>query len=202
MDWDEYLMDAIFDDDLSKVKEALSNGADPNARDNDGSALHWAAYGGELEMVKTLLEAGAKVEEQQGTDTALHAAVHSGNPEILRLLLNADGHAMINNFDIIEYTPLMITAQENRLDLARLLIEDGADVNANNEPKLGDTALKKAVENGSVEMVEFLLSAGADPTIWGWMGQSPLDQAQNNKSKEGQAILEMLEKAAAKLYPT
>jgi ankyrin repeat protein len=108
---------------------------------------------------------------------------------------------VINNFDIIAYTPLMLAAQRNRLDLARLLIEAGADVNANNEAEIGDTALKKAVENGSAEIVELLLNAGADPLIPGWMGMTPLDKARQRKRPEGQRITAMLEKAISKRHP-
>jgi ankyrin repeat protein len=201
MDWDEYLMDAIFNDDLPKVQEALLNGADPNVRDDDGSALYWAACRGKLEMVKTLLEAGAKIEEAPGNDTALHAAVERDYPEIIRLLLDTDGPALLNSFDFLANTPLMIAVQSNRLNLARLLIEAGADVNANNEAMIGDTALKKAVENGSVEMVELLLNAGADPLIPGWMGLTPLDKARQRKRPKGQRITAMLEKAISKRHP-
>lgn len=78
----------------------------------------------------------------------------------------------------------------------KFLQEAGADVNAHNAPHIGDTALRLAAENGTLEMVELLLNAGADPTIPGWMALTALDKARDRKRGEGPAISEKMEQAA------
>jgi hypothetical protein len=90
-------------DDLAAI--LLSAGADPNARDKHGDRpLHLAAEAGYPGVVRLLLQRGANLEASGSMDrTALHAA--------------ADG--------------LGGTADANgRLEVATLLVERGADVNA------------------------------------------------------------------------
>jgi ankyrin repeat protein len=88
----------------------------------------------------------------------------------------------------------MCAVSKNNLEVARLLIDAGADVNANDEDRIGDTALKEAVYKGEVEMVKLLLEANADPTIEGWMRITPLLEAQTveNESEDSNEILKLL----------
>jgi ankyrin repeat protein len=202
MDWDEYLIEAIRDDDLSEVEEALAHGANPNVRGGNHTVLHWAVFSGKLEIARTLLESGAKVSEEAMDDnTALHAAVEDEYPEMVELLLKADGPTVLDCFDYIDRTPLMIAVERGRVDLARLLIEAGADVNAHHEARIGNTALRIAAEKGWVEMTELLLNVGADPLIPGWMGLTALDKARQRKRPEGQRVTAMLENAVTKRHP-
>jgi ankyrin repeat protein len=66
-------------------------------------------------------------------------------------------------------TPLLVAAASDEPGAARALLENGADVNrqvpADAEYEAGYTALMFAAENGSEEIVEMLLSAGADRTM-------------------------------------
>jgi hypothetical protein len=57
-------------------------------------------------------------------------------------------------------TPLMIAAEKNYVDLAKVLLENGADINATDA--FGYTALLYADSHGSEEMAQYLLSKGAD----------------------------------------
>jgi ankyrin repeat protein len=61
-----------------------------------------------------------------------------------------------------ERTPLHVAAEAGRLEVARLLIDSGADVMARDE---GDNAtpLHWAAQNGHLEVVRLLLDRGADP---------------------------------------
>ncbi len=115
---------------------------------------------------------------------------------MVNLLLDYDGAAALNWFDVTDRTPLTIAVEMEDIPIARRLIEAGADVNAHNEPQIGDTALHRAAANGTLEMVELLLEAGADPTIEGWMRRTPLDRAQERKHGDGPRIYELLEQAA------
>ncbi|MDQ6942506.1 MAG: ankyrin repeat domain-containing protein, partial [Candidatus Eremiobacteraeota bacterium] len=61
------------------------------------------------------------------------------------------------------------------------LIDAGADVNAHDESRIGDTALLLAVQHGLFDIAKILVEHGADPTIPGWMGRTPLDHARDRK---------------------
>ncbi len=201
MDWNEFLSEAIAEKDIDLVRQALAQGADPNHPSQDLQfpvlPLHWAVFGGSLEIARLLLNAGARVAAEANTDdSSLHAAVEDANLPSVNLLLDYDGAAALDWFDYISRTPLMIAVEMENIPIARRLIEAGADVNANEEARIGDTALHTAARNGTLEMVELLVSAGADPTIRGWMWITPLDNARGRKRGAGPRIYELLEQAA------
>jgi ankyrin repeat protein len=64
-----------------------------------------------------------------------------------------------NDFAVL---PLHSAVAGGHGDVAALLIEAGADVNA--RQRHGWTPLHGAAQNGAIETVERLLAAGADPT--------------------------------------
>jgi uncharacterized protein len=59
--------------------------------------------------------------------------------------------------------PLHAAAAGRHLEVCRLLLAAGADVNATQHG--GYTPLHEAAQHGDIEMVELFLSAGADPTV-------------------------------------
>ena len=71
-----------------KVEEAISNGANVNAKSNSGmTALIWAAYSGHTEVVKVLLQHGVDVNAKDSKGwTALQWACNQGKSEIIKLL--------------------------------------------------------------------------------------------------------------------
>ena len=206
MDWNEFLHEAVAEKDAELVRQALAQGADSNSPEALGDAfssfvgtteLFWAACGGDLEITRLLLEAGAKVAaEEHSESSSLHAAVEDLNLPMVNLLLDYDGTVALNWFDYIDRTPLIIAVQMDGVEIARRLIEAGADVNAHNELHIGDTALLLAAERGTVEMAALLLEAGANPRIEGWMRRTPLDRAQERKRGDGPRIYDLLEQAA------
>jgi ankyrin repeat protein len=60
-----------------------------------------------------------------------------------------------------------------------VLILRGADVNGHDVEHAGDSPLSEAVQSGFEEMVDLLISAGADPSVAGWMWLTPFDRAQS-----------------------
>lgn len=83
------LLDAAFICDLIKVRNALADGADPNARDEDGrTPLFSGVLGGSIGLVGLLLESGADVNARDAHGfTPLHFAAQEMLPEIARLLI-------------------------------------------------------------------------------------------------------------------
>jgi ankyrin repeat protein len=119
----------------------------------------------------------------------LYLAAMSGELDELKHLLKSDCAKLINTFDDTGATPLILAAGNGHVDAVRLLIEAGADVNAHDESKIGDTALGR---------IEILVQAGANPNIRGWMQLNALDRAKKRKKKEGLKVFDLLKAAARK----
>jgi len=124
----------------------------------------------------------------------LHQASADGNLEEIKRLLQTEHLKLINVFDELSLTPLMRAAMGDHVEAVKLLIEAGADINAHDANRIGNTALNEVAGDGSFVMIEALLEAGADPTIRGWMNLNALDRARHRHP----AIYAMLESAAEK----
>lgn len=88
----------------------------------------------------------------------------------------------INKQDERGYTTLMIAILDNLIELAKLLIDKGADVNIENE--FGDTALIYISDMGNLELAKLLLDKGADINVKNNYGVTPLMNASINDNIE------------------
>ena len=88
--------------------------------------------------------------------------------------------------DVMKRTPLVIAAVEGRLELARLLLDNGANVNWQSGRKLSESvydssagwsALLQAAGAGHSDVVELLLDRGADINIRWDFGRTALHEA-------------------------
>lgn len=177
--------------DVEIIELLLRAGASPNKRSEDGeTALYWAAVKDEDKLVRLLLNAGATVEAEQPEDgyTSVHVAAEHENREITELLLSAGGKSALNKFDYVARTPLMRAVEKGHIEIARMLIEAGADVNAFDELKIGNTALRQIANVGSYEMIELLVKARANPTIPGWMGITALHMARKRAEEKAENV--------------
>jgi ankyrin repeat protein len=91
-------------------------------------------------------------------------------------------------------TPLHDAALAGNADLARLLIEKGAQVDAR-DGESGATPLHHAASWGRAAVVRLLLEKGADPTLRNKSGKTPLDLAREAPVDE---VIEALTAAARK----
>jgi ankyrin repeat protein len=124
----------------------------------------------------------------------LHVAAMDGDTARCEQLI-ASGRDP-NAFDELGNTPLHYAAASNRLDVAKLLLAHGANVNAHHEPSIGNTPLADVAQTCSLEMAELLVNAGADPTIRGWMQLNALDHAKARKRGDGPKVYALLRNAA------
>lgn len=197
------------EENIEIIQLLLEAGASPNRRSEDGkTVLYWAVFSEEKDIVQLLLSAGATVEAEEPEDghTSVHSAAENGNREIMELLLSAGGKSVLNKFDYSYRTPLMWAAEKGELEVVRMLIDAGADVNAFDEIHAGTNALLEAVKRGgSYEMVALLVNAGADPTIPGFMGITALSEARRcvkfstPSKEEALKVFALLEEAAKNL---
>ena len=73
------------------------------------------------------------------------------------------------------YTCLAVAATYNQVELVKMLITRGVDINAQNNWK--DTALHRAAEHGFSKLVQILLDAGADPLLEDWVRRPIVPQS-------------------------
>ena len=124
-------------------------------------------------------------------DWRLHAAANAGREADVRVAI-ADGWPIDDFDDDLAETPLHQAAREGHLDIMRMLLAAGADVNRHCEDRIGETPLSLVADTCSLEVAQLLIDAGADPTIQGWMGLTALDRAASRTDEEGKAVHALL----------
>jgi ankyrin repeat protein len=161
------VFEAAQEGDASRLRDLLN--AEPtlaNTENNDGlTPLGFAAHFGQIDAVKVLLECGADVNAISHSkvsfipsNTALHAAI-AGNKskEVIEMLIK--NGTDVNAVDSNEHTPIQAAAFEGNLEIARLLIENGADLSR--KTGLG-SPLSIAERHGHHEFLELLRQHGAE----------------------------------------
>lgn len=112
-------------------------------------------------------------------------ALQIHNLDIVKLLL--DRGANVNEPSVNDKnpynTPLMIAAWSGELDEVKLLVENGACINQQDKGN-GFTALIKATYKKNIDVVEYLLSKGADRTICSFERKTALDYAYEKNYKD------------------
>lgn len=137
-----------------------------------------AVRAGDLEQVERMIAAGANLDETNSLgQSGLHVAATIENVRIAQVLLDAGASADGPPGPRWRSTPLMVAARAGHRDIVRLLVERGANVDANGMY----TPLCMAVYANSLDVVEFLVGCGADvnlPIPFGsYAGRTPLMEA-------------------------
>ena len=120
-----------------------------------------AVLAGDLNLVEPLIKAGADLNGLSAYgDTALHLASFALKDELpaVEMLLEAGADPELQNSD--GFTPLTMAAKRRQIEIIRLLLDHGVDINA--ADGAGRTAINQTLENGAVhsQVIE-LLERGA-----------------------------------------
>eukprot|EP00438_Fugacium_kawagutii_P003499 Skav218380 [mRNA] locus=scaffold2066:283902:284564:- [translate_table: standard] len=145
---------------VSRVKELLSERADPNVADSDSRwPLTQAALLGDERVVSLLLEARADPNLPQEGGRPIHVSTWQGNKAVTTLLLSSS--ADVEATDSTGCSPLCGAALKGHLTVVELLLKHGADptrtVNVSGHGTL--TPLKAAQESHSAKVIEKLREA-------------------------------------------
>lgn len=140
----------------NELATLIANGADLNQKDSSGATPeHYAFIFRNTDALALLITGGAKHSYRP-----LQLAVILDNVEKVTDM-SSDIRAVNGRDGVVDYTPLMLAAIFDRPEVCRILIKNGAELEAQ-APSRG-TALMLAVQNGSKNSLQELLRAGADP---------------------------------------
>lgn len=141
------------------------------------SLLHLAVAWNDLSAIERYIAEGYDIHALAGDGlTPLHWAL---TPETLRKLLELGSNPDVPSAE--GATPIMNEVQSENMIHLQILIDAGADINA--QDVRGFTALHRAAEMGKMDFVKYLLAKGADKMIEA-QGYTALSLAEAMKHEE------------------
>ncbi|KAL4789828.1 ankyrin repeat-containing domain protein [Aspergillus venezuelensis] len=153
------LMMSVIRKNANMARFLIVNGADINMKCHDGTTpLIMSVSGNSLELSELLIKLGADIDQQDNNGkTALLTSVEENNLEMCQVLTSYGANA---NKGSKTSSPLRLAAQRGYEDIAKLLIEHGAEINSTDE--VGRAPLELAMIRGHASTMRVLLSHGAD----------------------------------------
>jgi ankyrin repeat protein len=158
----------------------IKQGAEKEIVTDDGnvvSLVSIALENGSSDIAKLLLSSGANptILEPESNSTLLHTSALHGHADVLSLLLRSKLKKMLNAAAYDGSTALHYSVLGESLECVALLLDEGADLNIQDEE--GFTALQRAVGAENFEAISMLVEAGAEVNTLTKNGLSTLDIA-------------------------
>jgi uncharacterized protein len=191
---------ACLNGNAAMIRTLLDAGAPADSVGGQGeTALITASRSGNIEAVKLLLDRGAPVNawDTQASQTALMWAIREHHSDVVKLLLSRGADVNARTKVVVDFppetgnlqgigraqnlprgvtpggmTPLLYAAREGTLDVARMLVAAGADVNAAEANQT--TPLLVAILNDHIDVAGFLLEKGANVNAADGFGRTAL----------------------------
>ncbi|CAH1122114.1 unnamed protein product [Ceutorhynchus assimilis] len=141
---------------IDLVNNLLANHARVDVFDLEGrSALHLAAEHGYLHVCDSLLTNKAFINSKSRNGrTALHLAAMNGYVHLVKFLIK-DHNAVIDILTLKKQTPLHLAAGAGQIEVCKLLLELGADIDATDED--GQKPIHAACQNNFSEVAKLFL---------------------------------------------
>lgn len=182
------LHEAVRQGDLEATTRLLGAGAYASSPSGSYSTplLTVAVHLGDEDMVAVLVAHGANVDALDtfgNTPLFWAVGVPSAPPEIADILLSAGADPNVRNR--MGATPLWNAALMGRVEVIRLLILYGAEINVRSD----FAPLDSATTLGRIEAMEVLLDAGAQVDIQSPSGSTPLHSAALGERSSAAALL-------------
>jgi len=161
------------------VKLLLGSGADIKARDRFGTTpLCYAVcyVHGKLDFIRFLLN--------QGAEPDIYSSVALGEKEKVEQFLTANPELVNTDKNWYGMTPLHVAARYGRLEIVKLLLDRGADINAGDKRGMTgsqQTPLYAALSANQFEVEKYLLEKGADVNSANSHGKTPLHLAATHR---------------------
>ncbi len=169
------------DEDISK-----RGNLDVNVQLTDSvTPLHMACDLGKINLIRQLVQAGAKINvADQFGSTPIAVCVARGNKPCVEFLLanHADLNFREGRAFYSSFFPILMAMDTNKIDLVRLLIKSGADVNVQGFER--QSPLHVAAMKGNEELIDLLVTNKANLYIKDEDGETPLDWAMKCKRNE------------------
>lgn len=106
-------------------------------------------------------------------------AAYSGDLQTIQSFISRNPNCINDRHSVWKKTALIYASQSGNIDIVKLLLENKAELNAQ-DPETGFTPLIYAVVNNHIEIVELLISSGADISIRDKDGKTAQDSTDNN----------------------
>jgi ankyrin repeat protein len=162
------ILNALLEDDFSTAEKLIRDSAIQYFEHESGlSLLHVATLKEQINIVHMLLEMGHDVNIRTVQDKSFD-----------ELEINEHEQLIDDLFQLGNKTPLHITARCGYLNIAKLLVSYGAQVNSTDAGCC--TPLHWAAARGDHEFVEFLLFSGANVNACDLANSTPLHEAAKN----------------------
>ncbi len=163
--------DLIKKGDATRVQQLLKqNPSLAKASDDKGrTAILFAVYAKHKDIADLLIAPGVEpsIFEAAATGRIAHVKeLLKQNPDLIHAWSPDGWTALHLNF--------------NNLEMAKLLIDSGADLNLNSKNKLNATPLQGAAANNWIDLAKLYLSRGANVNCRSEEGGSPLHEAAGN----------------------
>lgn len=177
----EFMMDLLklkMRDSRKMIILFMRYGFDPNFYNDKGeNLLHILARledrdGDLLKVAEIFLTAGILINEKDNNGiTPLHRTIVKNHVKSATFLVNRGADVQEMSYHYQEF-PLAMALSSGRTSFLDILLKNGADINAKNNR--GYTALHAACEACEPKKIKFLIRKGADITIIGNDGMTPL----------------------------